>query len=192
MAAGWRGALRAFSAAGATAFRLSTSPEAAFRSFRFEGPAAPPVLFVLAVGGPSLLLSVAWRALAAPHGEPALSPLAAAAIFALLPPLYVYVRAQILHLSLVLRGRAVRSFTATFRVVSYSSGAVSPLLLVPFAGEVLFLAAGVVIEATGLRACHRLGPIEAAILELLPAAIILLVLLATLPLGFFWWIHTRS
>jgi hypothetical protein len=147
-------------------------------------------IFVTILGGPCLLLAVAWNSL---RGDaPPLGPLAAVALLLAAPAGYLYIRAQALHLTLVLTGKARRSFTATFRVVGYANASVAPLLLVPFAGDLLFLLAGSLLEVTGIRVVHGLRLGEAVVAELVPASLLALALAAAILVLILKWSQARS
>ncbi len=175
---------------------MAFSPEKTFRSFRFDGGMAGPAAYAVVLGGPSVLLDTAVRSLLSGNEgmnqAPRLTGPPALALFLLAPPLYAYLRAQVLHLVLVLRGQARAPFQATFRVVGYANASVAPLLILPFAGDLLFLAAGAVVEATGIRECHRLTLPGAVLAEVAPAVLLLIGLLAAAVTGLLWWSQTRG
>ncbi|MBI4601067.1 MAG: hypothetical protein HY721_03815 [Planctomycetes bacterium] len=172
-------------AAGDTAAAIASRPSAAFRSFGHEGPLGPALAFATLIGGPSLLIDAALKALLGGE-EPPSGPAALALVFAV-PPLYVVLRSQALHLALVLSGRARGSFRATLRAVAYSSGAVAPLLVVPVAGECLFLAAGAYVEGTGIRWGHGLGARSAALAEMALALALVIGMAAVLAVRLLSW-----
>jgi hypothetical protein len=193
----WKRILRATSLAGETAAAFAFRPASSFQAFRAEGGVAPPLLYGTLIGGPCLLLDAVGKILLPSlldAGRPALRLPVPAALLLLLavPGIYIYVRAQALHLTLVLEGRAGRSFHATLRLVGYANGSVAPLLLVPFAGDFLFLAAGAVVEAIGIRFVHGLSPLQAAVAEMIPAAMLALGLLAVILVAAIWWSQTRG
>lgn len=175
-------------AAAETAFRVALRPERTFRAFRFGGGVRPAAAYAVLLGGPPLLLGVVFRNSARLAELPtSLRALLALALVCVAPPVYVYLRAQLLYLSLVLTGRAVESFPATFRLVAYANASVAPLLLIPFVGDFLFLGLGAAVETIGLRWCHRLTPLQAFAAELLPVSILLLCLASAVVLGILWW-----
>ena len=175
-------------AAAETAVRFVLRPEASFGAFRFTGRVGPATLYSILLGGPSLLLGVvitnaAWLTdLPAPTRT-----VSALSLVLLAPPLYVYLRAQLLHLTLVLTDRAVHPFPATFRLVAYANASVAPVLLIPFVGDFVFLVLGAAVETIGLRWCHSLTPRQAFAAELLPVSILLLCLASAAVLGILWW-----
>ncbi len=181
-----RSAIESLAAAGQTVTAISLNPDKAFRSFRYRGGLLAPTVFSILVGGPCIVLSSVSAVLIRGGGEMPTGVWALAACF-LAPPLYVYIRAQLLHLTLVLSGRAREPFAATFRITGYSNASVAPLLVVPYVGDAIFLLAGAVVEATGLRHGHRLKLAEAAMVELAPAAALFIGMLAAVTLGFLWW-----
>ena len=148
------------------------------------------LVFGTLLGGPCLLLAVALRSILAE--EPLPGPVTALVLLLAAPPLYLYLRAQALHLTLVLSGKARRSFAATLRVVGYANGSVAPLLLLPFVGDLLFLVAGSMAEVTGIREVHGLRLGQAIAVELVPASLLLLALGAALVVAFLGWSQTQS
>jgi hypothetical protein len=193
----WTRLLRATSLAGETAAAFALRPASSFRSFRAEGSIALPLLYGTLVGGPCLLLGAVEKSLLGTFpdgsrpGPPVSVPLALALLF-VVPAAYLFVRAHALHLTLVLTGRVRGSFAATLRLVGYANASLAPLLLIPFAGDFLFLAAGAVVEAIGIRFVHGLSPFDAALAELIPASILALGLLAVLLVAVIWWSQARG
>ena len=179
----WMRPFGALAAAGKTAGAISLAPGAAFRSFRMEGGLALPLVYSVLVGGPFILLSTLWKA-AGGH-------LVFLLVF-LAPPLYLYLRAQALHLTLVLTGRATQPFEVTCRVVAYSNASVAPLLALPLVGDFLFLVAGTLIETTGIRICHSMSVKDAVIAEVIPALVLCLAFVAGTFLGLLWWSPTSA
>ena len=171
-------------ASGETISTVLLQPDRTFRFFRLEGGFAPPVAFVAAIGGAALLLHllVVTRFNVADSLRWWQIP-----IFFLAPVVYVYVRAQVVHLVLVFGGHAKEAFEVTFRVVAYASASAALLLLVPVVGEFLFLAAGVWIESTGLRRCHSISLEAALVAEVTPAAVLVLTVLAAVTMRVLWW-----
>lgn len=172
-------------AAGETVASMLLKPDQTFQLFRLEGGFGPPATFVSAVGGAALFLHLAVgsqldsRGGALPWWQIPVSFLA--------PVVYVYLRAQVVHLVLVFGGHAREAFEVTFRVVAYGSASAALLLLVPVVGEFLFLATGVWIESTGLRRCHAVSPQVALVAEVIPAAVLALTVLAAMTLRLLWW-----
>jgi hypothetical protein len=111
----------------------------------------------------------------------------ACALLLLAPPLYIYVRAQLIHLTLVLTERVGQPFESTFRLVSYANASVAPLLLLPYAGDFAFLVLGALVETIGIRWCHDLTLRQAFITEVLPASFVMLSILGVVLLGVLWW-----
>jgi hypothetical protein len=192
----WRRIIRATSLAGETALAFALRPASSFRSFHAEGAVAPPLLYGTLLGGPCLLLNAVTKALLSQSldalGLFRLSVPAALVLLFLVPPLYLFVRAHALHLTLVLTGRDGGSFKATLRLVGYANASVAPLLLIPLAGDFLFLVAGAAVEATGIRFVHGLSPLDAAVAEMIPASILALGLLAVLLVAVIWWSQARG
>jgi hypothetical protein len=170
-------------AAGETAVALACTPERTFRAFRFEGGLLAPAAFSLLLASPSLALWAAERAFLWEESG-WLSPARLLLLALGAPILYVYLRAQALHLGLVLGGRARGSFAGTFRVVGYTTGAAAPFLAVPVAGEALFLLAGALLETLGLKECHGLTLPQAVLAEALPPAALVIGMTAAAVTGF--------
>ena len=176
--------------AGQTAAAFAFSPGKTFQLFRREGGISRPIVFTVLLGGPCLLLDFALKPLVGGESTRPSTATALALIF-LAPPVYVYLRAHALHLILVLQGRARASFKTTFRVAAYSNGSLAPLLLVPYAGEFLFLAVGAAVEALGLRSCHGLSLPAAVLAEVAPYLLLLIGCAAGILSGGLWWSQTR-
>ena len=171
-------------ASGETVSAVLLRPDRAFRFFRFDGGFAPPAAFVSAVGGTALFLHLAVNSeLGATGGRRWWQ----VPVVFLAPILYVYLRSQVVHLALVFGGHAKEAFEATFRVVAYGSASAALLLPVPVVGEFLFLATGVWIESTGLRRCHSVSLQVALLAETIPAAMLMLTVLAAVALRVLWW-----
>ncbi len=171
-------------ASGETISAVLLNPDRAFRLFRLEGGFAPPAAFVTAIGSAALFLHllVAQRFDVATDARRWWH----VPIVVLAPVVYVYLRAQVVHLVLVLGGHAKEAFEVTFRVVAYGSASAAVLLLVPVAGEFLFLATGVWIESTGLRRCHSISLKAALVAEVTPAAVLVLTVLAAVTTRVLW------
>ncbi len=171
-------------ASGETISAVLLNPDRAFRLFRLEGGFAPPAAFVTAIGSAALFLHL----LVAPRFDVATDARRwwQVPIIVLAPVVYVYLRAQVVHLVLVLGGHAKEAFEVTFRVVAYGSASAAVLLLVPVAGEFLFLATGVWIESTGLRRCHSISLNAALVAEVTPAAVLVLTVLAAVTTRVLW------
>lgn len=182
-----------------TALAFACHPESAFRHFHLLGGFRDPLIYTVLLGGPPLLLGVVLKVLLIPSevafvpGNGTLpGPLMALALVFVVPPLYVYIRAQAVHLGLVLRGRVQRPFEVTFRLVAYANASVAPMLILPIVGDFVFLALGALVETVGLRECQRLSAREACLAEVLPAMMLLLGFLAILVVGFLWWSQGQS
>jgi hypothetical protein len=151
---------------------MALRPEQAFRTFRLDGGFRSPLAYALLLAGPSLVLNALWKVSFPGTGFTGSFRISLPLLAVLLGsiPVYVYLRAQTLHLTLVLTGCVSRSFESTFRLVSYSNASAAPLLVIPFAGDLVFLAAGALIEVTALRAVHDLTLRQAVVSEVLPIA----------------------
>lgn len=183
--------VEALGRAGETAVAVAFRPQPSFLSFRFEGPLRPALAFVVLLLSPCLLLHTVLKAVLlereTERSAVALLGRPWVVVAVLLAPIvYVVLRAHLLHLALVVAGRARRSFCATFRVVAYSCGSLAPALLFPFVGDFLFVAASVVVEGLGLRAAHGLTTLEGAGVELLLALPFVVGFIMAVPLAFLW------
>ncbi len=178
--------LRRLAWAGETAFALAWRPDGSFRDFAYWGGLWAPVFFAILLGGSSLVVSLAEGSILAGEG-PNFKAGWIVLAFLLAPPIYAYLRAHLLHLSLVLSGRSRAPFTTTFRIVSYSNASIAPLLMIPYVGDALFLVWGAVVEATGLRHGHRLTLQEAALTELTPSVVLLIGMCGAAAVGFLSW-----
>jgi hypothetical protein len=90
-------------------------------------------------------------------------------IFApLLIAIGVFINAAILHVCLMLVGGARQSFETTFRVVCFSGGSVSPLMIVPLCGAFIVGIWGIVLRCIGLARAHETDTGRAVLAVFLP------------------------
>ena len=177
---GWGWCLASVETVAAVLFR----PDRTFQAFRLRGGFAPPAAFVTVVAGSALFVHVILRPQFFLVG---LLNWWQIPMFFFAPVVYVYVRAQVVHLGLLFMGRAKESFEVTFRVIAYGSASAALLFLLPGAGEFLFLATGVWIESTGLRRCHSISLQEALLAEVIPAVVLILTVLAVVTMRVLLW-----
>ena len=173
-------------AVGETVVAVAFSPAKTFRAFRWDGGFLSPTLFAQIVAGPAVALGSALEAYLE-HGRlrGGASSLVYLRLLILAPPLYVYLKAQLLHLALVLQDAAARPLEATYRAVAYTNASVALLWLVPVIGSFAFLLAATALEVTALRAAHRLSMKRALLTVVVPAFALSTTLLARLLLEFF-------
>jgi hypothetical protein len=155
-------------AVGETLLSLALRPERSFARFRWDGGYLAPLTFALLLAGPALGLGHALEVYLATGTLGGVAGGRLLALVLLGPPLYLYLRAHLVHLALVLLGAARRSYEATFRAVAYSNASVALLWLVPAGGSFIFLVWGAVLEITALRAAHRLPLGKASLAVVLP------------------------
>ena len=80
----------------------------------------------------------------------------------------VFINAAILHVCLMLVGGARQSFETTFRVVCFSGGSVSPLMVVPLCGALIVGVWGIVLRCIGLARAHETDTGRAVLAVFLP------------------------
>ena len=80
----------------------------------------------------------------------------------------VFVNAAILHVCLMIVGGARQSFETTFRVVCFSGGSVSPLMVVPLCGAIIVGIWGIVLRCIGLARAHETDTGRAVLAVFLP------------------------
>lgn len=154
---------------------------------RREGGFGRPLLFAI-IGGTigglaafcfSFGIQMALMLAGAQNGPPAFGPNAGAGVFAiafvfvvvLLPILLVlqtFISSAIFHVCLMILGGANQPFETTFRVVAYSSGSTSLLLLIPLCGQYIQGIVQLVFSAIGLMHAHETSGVKATFAVLLP------------------------
>ncbi len=167
-----------------TAKAIVTAPERSFLCFRRRGGFALATAFVFVSGG----LSLAAKALLGGWADRP-TPMRGATLAAVVlvaPAAYVYVRAQVIHLSALFQSAAKERFEVSYRVVAYTSASLAPLLAVPVFGELLFLTAGVWIESIGLARTHGMELTKALLVEMIPAFVLIVGMTAFLGVQLFW------
>lgn len=157
-----------------------------FTDMRREGGFGRPLWFSICggcVGGLiAVLVNMGIQVVAmlagAQNGPPGF-PDAAVGIFALvfvfaivmLPVgvvLQNFISAAVFHVGLMVLGGAKQPFETTFRVVAYSSGSTSILLMIPFCGQYIQGIVYLVFSAIGLMHAHEISGVKATFAVLLP------------------------
>lgn len=178
--------LRVLLAAGETWRAIAFHPETTLRSLRWRSGLLAPAFFALLWGGPSLLLGLTLESYLASE-TPWFAGWRSLALGLVVPPLYVYLRAQGLHLVVVLQGLARNPFGATFRASAYANATAAPLLLIPLLGPGCFLMAGAALEALALGAAHQLRLSRAVVVEMVLAAACFIGLISATLAATLWW-----
>jgi hypothetical protein len=80
----------------------------------------------------------------------------------------LFINAAILHLCLMIVGGAKQSFETTFRVVSFASGSIGPLIMIPFCGGLVAGIWSIVLHCIGLARAHETDTARAALAVFLP------------------------
>ncbi len=158
-----------------------------FSEMRREGGLGAPLLFGLAGGVAgyfvAFLFQFALQALGAllavRNGaglQDGFAPLAMMAAFSLIgipigTLLYMFASAGIYHLMLIMLGAARQPFETTFRVVAYSLGGASLVLLIPLCGQWISGVLTLVLVGIGLSRAHEISGGRAAAAVLLPIVI---------------------
>jgi len=157
------------------------APAGYFRIMNVTGGITDPLLYALITGMVSWMIYYFWiivlhdplSSYIPQKGSSGLdvfqgSGIVAAAIltpFILIASLFIW--SGILHLLLMMVRGAKNGFEATFRVVSYSSGA-SVFLMVPFCGAIIASLWTIVIAIIGLKEAHRTTGGKASFAVLFP------------------------
>lgn len=174
-----------FGALGTTAISLAVRPRESFARFRWRGNYLAPAVFAVLLGGPAVglgYLAEVYLSVGRVRGQ--VSGWQFLGLVVAAPLLYLYVRAHLVHLVLVVLGAVRRPFAATYRAVFYSGGAVGLSWLMPFVGGAIFLVWETWLEATALREAHRLPLGRAVAVVLLPSVALAVVFLARATLEF--------
>lgn len=157
-----------------------SKPVAAFTAMKREGGLGEPLLYAIIGGSFGGVFAVTYNFALRSFGSfgdrhGAMEHLFGGIgwIFLLvLTPLFVaigmFVVSAILHVCLMIVGGAKQSFETTFRVVCFTEGSVSPLLLVPFCGGLITGIWKVVLYCVGLARAHETDTGRAVIAVLLP------------------------
>ncbi|MEM7263260.1 MAG: hypothetical protein AAF488_14815 [Planctomycetota bacterium] len=129
--AGRRGVKMSFDAIGLTVVEILSQPSQTFAAFRWAGGLGPATIFVWILAAPCLALGFALDEALVSGSLREVSPSFFGGLL-LAPPIYVFLRAHMVHVVLVLQGVAARSFEATYRTVAYTTGAAALLCLLLF------------------------------------------------------------
>lgn len=158
-----------------------------FTDMRREGGLGQPLLFAViggSIGGlAAACFNIGIQFLAmfagAQNGPPGFGPGAGAAfivvmfvVVVVLVPIGVvlqsFISAAVFHVCLMILGGANKTFETTFRVVAYSSGSTSLLLLIPLCGQYVQGIVSLVFSAIGLMHAHETSGVKATFAVLLP------------------------
>jgi len=156
-------------------------PTDAFTAMKREGGLSEPLLYALIGGSFGLIVyliySFVFQSLGifASRNNPLLHLVGMGigwvllVVFApLLIAIGVFVNAAILHVCLMLVGGARQSFETTFRVVCFSGGSISPLMIVPLCGAFIVGIWGIVLRCIGLARAHETDTGRAVLAVFLP------------------------
>ena len=156
-------------------------PTDAFTAMKREGGLSEPLLYALIGGSFGLIIyliySFVFQSLGifASRNNPLLHLVGMGIgwvlllVFApLLIAIGVFINAAILHVCLMLVGGARQSFETTFRVVCFSGGSVSPLMVVPLCGVLIVGVWGIVLRCIGLARAHETDTGRAVLAVFLP------------------------
>lgn len=166
----------------ATVRGLVTQPAEFFRSVTLRGGLLNPIVFAMicAFIGAFLGGIIAILAAVGGLGEQTLGGaiggfVGAIILTPILTPVFLFIGAGIAHLFVMLFVRPGNSgFWATFRVVSYLS-ATSLVSWVPILGGLVAAVWGVILSILGIREMHSTTTGRAALVVLVPVAIVLLL-----------------
>lgn len=160
-----------------------------FTSMRREGGFGRPLGFALVGGSIGGLVAAAFQVgiqllamLAAGQNGPGFGQgpgvgfLAIVMVFAvvLIPigiVLQTFLSAALFHVGLLVLGGANQPFETTFRVVAYSSGSTSLLLLIPLCGQYVQGIVNLVFSGIGLMHAHETSGVKATFAVLLPVLV---------------------
>lgn len=159
------------------------NPSAAFSAMKPEGGLSEPLIFALigcSVGcAVSFLFSIFLSSFGIMSDQNALAGImglgiGAVFIFLFIPvfvALALFLGSGIIHLCLMLVGGARRGFETTFRVICFSAGSTSPLLIVPVCGGAISGVWSLVVECIGLGRAHQTTTGRAVLAVFLPMII---------------------
>ncbi len=157
-----------------------------FTSMRREGGLGRPLGFAVIGGSVGGLVAVffnlgmqALLMMAGAQNGPGVAPGLGAGFYAILIVIVVvlmplgivlqtFIISGVFHVCLMILGGANQTFETTFRVVSYSSGSTSLLLLIPFCGQYIQGIVNLVFAAIGLMHAHETSGVKATFAVLLP------------------------
>jgi hypothetical protein len=159
-----------------TSLSLLLHPSHAFNAVNYQEGIRSSLVYALVYGSLGQIIGQYWLTLARIHSghldAGALGNTARFAGAALVTPAAVLVTlclaACLVHLMLRVLGAVRRSFSATFQVIAYTSGATSLLQAVPFLGNLLMPFWAVVVSCIGLAAAHQTSRVKVLMALLLP------------------------
>lgn len=158
-----------------------TNPTGAFTAMKREGGLPEPLIYAVTGGSCGLVVyfiyNIVFQSLGVlgsrsdPFTHMVGMGVGAIALLILSPLLIVigvFLTAAILHVCLMIVGGAKQPFETTFRVVCFSTGSVSPLLIVPFCGGMVVGIWDIVLRCIGLARAHETDTGRAVLAVFLP------------------------
>ena len=162
---------------------LST-PSAAFTAMKREGGFGDPLIFLVSGGSFGLVIYFVYNMIFQSFGmlgarNNPLEHLVGATVgwilllifCPLLIVLGAFINSAILHVCLMIVGGAKQPFETTFRVICFSGGAVSPLLIVPVCGVFVVGIWDLVLRCIGLARAHETDTGRAVLAVFLPVVV---------------------
>jgi hypothetical protein len=154
-----------------TAKDVLFEPSRAFSSMKKEGGLGQSLLYYFLLmtfaGTVSTVYQAATDAILGLHrgtGEPAavlvqaaLTPVFAFLFLLIFLPLFQFVAAGLMHLSLLVVGGARTGYTTTFKTLSYSTGSTSLFYLIPFCGGFFYILWSIFATVVGLAKTNDIG-----------------------------------
>jgi hypothetical protein len=157
------------------------TPTAAFSNIGEQDNYLKPLTFLILVGWPANVIAIIYQAIIETVNSRATPEMTTGmiltiyAVFAVSIPVLLTVGAFLLagiyHLILKLLGGATRPFATTFRVVCYSGGAASALVVIPFCGGFAQPFWNLFCVIVGLREAHRTTTLIAVAAGLIPVVL---------------------
>jgi hypothetical protein len=172
-----------FSAFIETLQMVLSKPVAAFTAMKREGGLGEPLLYA-AIGGTfgvvfAVIYNFVLRSFAS-FGDrhDAFAHLLGGLgwiVILILAPVFVvigtFIASAILHVCLMIEGGAKQTFETTFRVVCFAEGSASPLLVIPFCGELIAGIWKIVLYCIGLARAHETDTGRAVLAVVLPVVV---------------------
>ena len=158
-----------------------TNPTGAFTAMKREGGLPEPLIYAVTGGSCGLVVyfiyNIIFQSLGVlgsrndPFAHLVGMGFGAIALLILSPLLIVigvFLTAAVLHVCLMIVGGAKQPFETTFRVICFSTGSVSPLLIVPFCGGMVVGVWDIVLRCIGLARAHETDTGRAVLAVFLP------------------------
>jgi hypothetical protein len=181
-------------------------PVEAFTAMKREGGLGEPLLYAIIGGTIGWVFAITYNFVLrsfTPFGDrhAAFTHLFAGLgwlVLLVLTPLFVvigvFVASAILHVCLMIVGCAKQSFETTFRVICFAEGSASPLLVIPFCGNLIAGIWKIVLYCIGLARAHETDTGLAVIAVFLPLIVccgggMLLLIALGWALGHNWITH---